>query len=63
MAETITIICSVCGLKVDTPRCNDDPKEATELRGVECPDCDTGGFDMPEFYNTLGSLVFAAEPI
>lgn len=50
----IKIICGSCGLKVDTPRCDTDPPDAVELRGIVCPGCDTGGFDMPEYFNASG---------
>lgn len=57
MADNITIVCATCGLKAHTPRCDTDPPDAVELRGIVCLDCDTGGFDMPEFYDATGAQV------
>lgn len=57
MTDTIKIICATCDRKVDTPRCDADPKDAVVLRGIVCPDCDTGGVDMPEYYNLAGEEV------
>lgn len=57
MPDTIKIICATCGLEVDTPRDDADPPDAVELRGIVCPDCDTGGFDMPEYYDAAGAQV------
>mgnify|MGYP000412740404 CR=1 FL=1 len=55
MADTIKIICAGCGLEVDTPRCDTDPPKAVRLEGIWCPDCDNGGFDMPDFYDGNGN--------
>lgn len=57
MAKTIRIICPTCQRKVDTPRCDTDPPNAVDLRGIVCPGCDTGGFDMPEYYDIDGRSV------
>lgn len=57
MADTITIVCPACGTKLDTPRCDTDPPNAAELRGIRCGDCDNGGFDMPEFFDANGEPV------
>lgn len=54
MADSIKIICPSCGLKVDTPRYDTDLPDAVELRGIVCPECDTGGFDMPEYCDAKG---------
>lgn len=61
MAETIKIICATCDRSVDTPRCDTDPSDAVVLRGIVCPDCDKGGFDMPEYYDAGGALL-SGEP-
>lgn len=52
--ETITLVCDGCGLVVDTPRCDTDPPNAVELRGIRCGDCDNGGFDLPYFLDARG---------
>lgn len=57
MVDTIKIICATCEIEVDTPRDETDPPNATVLRGIVCPDCDTGGFDMPEYYDKNGREV------
>lgn len=57
MIDVIKIICPICARSVDTPRCDTDPTNAVELRGIVCPDCDAGGFDMPEFRDANGSEV------
>jgi len=54
-------------MKVDTPRCDTDPPESVELRGIKCGDCDDGGFDMPAFFDADGNevsgdpLIFAGQ--
>lgn len=55
--KTITIVCDTCNLKVDTPRCDTDPPNATELHGIVCGDCDTGGFDLPVFLDKNGEEI------
>tara|TARA_R110002020_G_scaffold95937_9_gene230087 strand:- start:40052 stop:40294 length:243 start_codon:yes stop_codon:yes gene_type:complete len=55
MADTIKIVCANCGREVDTPRCDTDPPNAVRLEGVWCPDCDNGGFDMPDFFDADGN--------
>ena len=55
--DTITLVCSGCGKRVPTPRDKLDPPNATELHGIECPDCDSGGFDMPAYFDANGSEV------
>ena len=57
MSENITIICATCGLTAHTPRCDTDPPDAVQLRGIVCPDCDTGGFDMPEYFDANGTSI------
>lgn len=57
MTGTIKIICSTCAREADTPRCETDPPDAVELRGIVCPDCDTGGYDMPEYFDATGAQV------
>lgn len=57
MSDTIKIVCATCRREVDTPRCDTDPPGAVELRGIVCPDCDTGGFDMPVYYDANGNEV------
>ena len=59
MVETIKIVCRHCGRAMNTPRCDTDPPTAVELRGIACPECDTGGFDMPEYYDANGTEVDA----
>lgn len=54
---TIRLVCKTCAVKVDTPRADTDPPSAVEIRGLVCPNCDTGGFDMPEFLNSQGEEV------
>lgn len=58
MPNNITIICHSCDRKVLTPRCGTDPDEAVVLRGIICPDCDNGGFDLPMYFDVLGNQVF-----
>lgn len=53
--ETITIVCSGCGKRVETPRDETDHPDAVELHGIRCPDCDNGSFDMPTFFDTEGN--------
>ena len=53
--DNIQIVCATCGIKVCTPRCDTDPPDAVELRGIVCSDCDAGGFDMPEYYDAQGN--------
>lgn len=53
-AQTITIVCDSCGRRVDTPRCDTDPPEAVEMRGIVCPDCDNGEFDLPAYFDRNG---------
>jgi len=55
--KDITLVCPSCAKRVDTPRCDTDPPNAVELHGIVCPDCDTGGFDMPEYFDSHGSSV------
>lgn len=57
MVGTIKIVCDKCGTSVDTPRTEYDPPEAVELRGTDCPDCDSGGFDLPSYYDANGQQV------
>lgn len=57
VSETIAIICAECGRKVNTPRCDTDPPTAVELRGIVCPDCDNGGFDLPSYFDRDGHEV------
>lgn len=57
MTTTIKIVCATCCREVATPRCDTDPQDAVELRGIVCPDCDTGGYDMPEYFNAHGVQV------
>lgn len=57
MADTIRIICATCARSVDTPRCDTDPPDAVVMRGIVCPDCDIGGFDMPEYFDKDGAPV------
>lgn len=57
MGDTIKIICPTCSRSENTSRCETDPPNAVELRGIVCPDCDTGGFDMPSFYDASGAEV------
>ena len=57
MTDTIKIICATCRREVDTPRCDTDPPNAVKLCGIVCPDCDTGGFDIPEYYDANGNEV------
>lgn len=54
MSDTITMVCPGCGKRVETPRDETDHPDAAELHGIQCPDCDTGGFDMPVFLNSDG---------
>lgn len=57
MADMIIIVCDSCGKAVNTPRCDTDPPNAVEMRGVVCPDCDNGGFDLPVFFDRYGNEV------
>ena len=57
MTATIKIFCAICDRSVDTPRCNTDPPDAVELHGIVCPDCDTGGYDMPVFIGADGAHI------
>ena len=57
MADVITLVCEKCGRKADTLRCDTDPPEAVEMHGIVCPNCDTGGFDMPEYYDANGAWI------
>lgn len=57
MTDTIRLICSTCQRTVDTPRVDTDPPTAVELRGIVCPECDRGGFDMPEYVDGNGNFV------
>lgn len=57
MNETITLVCPSCGKRADVSRCDMDPSQAVELRGIVCPDCDNGGFDLPSYFDANGDVI------
>lgn len=56
-SKTITMVCDTCGRRIETPRADTDPPAAQECHGITCPDCDTGGFDLPAFLDEHGREV------
>lgn len=54
--KTITIECPECKLRAETPRQEYDYPEAV-LMQVVCPNCTTGDFDEPVYFDKDGNNV------
>lgn len=59
----LEIICADCKKSTFVERVEYDPKNAVVLKGIVCPDCDSGGFDMPEYYDEKGNYIDQSEMI
>lgn len=55
--RTIVLVCPKCDKRVETQLQEYDYPEAVELRGISCPDCWNGEFDIPDYRDINGNPV------